>query len=112
MHYDEFFAVPDFVIFCVFRKAELFFIQLYSSVMFLLQWTVKRTQNLIKSLVTLVFCGASLWPKYCFTSAAMALTVIEIVSTVTLVQTCVNETFADMYSVKVVFVGSSHSALV
>lgn len=104
--------MPNIVIFCVFRKVELFFIPMYSSVPFLLQRAVKRTQNLIKSLVTLVFCGARLWPKYCFTSAAMVLTIIEMVSTVTLVQTCVNDTLADMCSVKVVFVGSSHSALV
>lgn len=96
----------------MFKKAELFFIQIYSSVVFVLHWPVKRTQNLIKSLVTLVVCGASLWPKYCFLSAAMVFTIIEIVSRVTVGQTCVNETFADMYSVKVAFAGSSHSALV
>lgn len=104
--------MPDIVIFFVFKKSELFFIQMYSSVMLLLQRAVKRTQNLMKSLVTLVFCGASLWPIYCFTSTAVVFTIIEIVSTVTLGQTCVNETFADMYSVKVAFVASSHNAVV
>lgn len=93
--------MPDIVIFFVFKKSELFFIQMYSGVVLLLQRAVKRTQNLMKSLVTLVFWGASLWPIYCFTSAAVVFTIIEIVSTVTLGQTCVNETFADMYSVKV-----------
>lgn len=104
--------MPDIVIFFVFKKSELFFIQMYSSVVLLLQRAAKRTQNLMKSLVTLVFCGASLWPIHCFTSAAVVFTIIEIVSTVTLGQTRVNETFADMYSVKVAFVASSHSALV
>lgn len=33
-----FLCVPDIVIFCVFKKVDLFFIQIYSSVVFLLRW--------------------------------------------------------------------------